>query len=385
MFSKLGASRLARTKVVVAATIAALSAGSTVALGESGGLGSPGAPRITDVVCLERCAGLRAAAAGSTIALDGRRLEGVTTVRFDDRTGGRIEVEPRAVARQRVKAAVPDGAATGTPAVQDAYGNEATSPHELEIVPESEIEPAGPFELQEATASPERAFYAGRPKPTVNFVFAGDSATDVRVDVVSRTSGEIVKSTVVEDVAPGSPASARWSGTTGGGKVAKNGDYRFEIAPARGGATGGGGQATNFSHFDHKFPVRGKHTYGDGVGAPRAGHTHQGQDVFAECGERLVAARGGRVQTKAYHDAAGYYLVIDGKKTNLDYVYMHLKRESDLREGEKVGTGEKLGKVGESGNASGCHLHFELWNGWYEGGSFLHSVTRKLKKWDSWS
>ena len=83
-----------------------------------------------------------------------------------------------------------------------------------------------------------------------------------------------------------------------------------------------------------KFPIRGRHSYGDGVGAPRSGHTHQGQDVFARCGTPLVAARGGRVQWKAYHASAGYYLVIDGRRTGHDYAYMHLKRRSRLREGE---------------------------------------------------
>jgi murein DD-endopeptidase MepM/ murein hydrolase activator NlpD len=385
LFSTLDGIQLSRAKCVVAATVATLTGASAVASAESGGLGSPRGPKLTDVVCIERCAGLRTATVGSKVALDGRRLEGVTTVRFDDSAGGQIDVAPLAAGRQRVKAEVPDGAATGTPEVLDSYGNSATSPHELEIVSEREVQPAGTFELQEATATPKRAFYAGNPKPTVDFVFSGDQATDVRVDVVQRTTGEIVKSMVVEDVAPGAPASATWNGTTGGGKVAKNGDYRFEVASASGGATGGTAEETNFSQYDHKFPVRGKHSYGDGVGAPRDGHSHQGQDVFAECGEKLVAARGGRVQANEYHDAAGYYLVIDGRKTNLDYVYMHLKRESDLRPGDTVGTGEKIGKVGETGNASGCHLHFELWDGWYEGGSFLESVTRKLKKWDSWS
>ena len=55
-----------------------------------------------------------------------------------------------------------------------------------------------------------------------------------------------------------------------------------------------------FAYHRFEFPVRGPHSYGDGVGAPRSGHTHQGQDVLARCGTPLVAARGGRVQWKAY-------------------------------------------------------------------------------------
>ena len=93
------------------------------------------------------------------------------------------------------------------------------------------------------------------------------------------------------------------------------------------------------------------------------------------------------MQWKAYHSSAGYYLVIDGKKTGRDYAYMHLKKPSPLREGQRVRTGERIGKVGQSGNASGCHLHMEEWTapGWYEGGHFARSITRHLKKWDRWS
>jgi murein DD-endopeptidase MepM/ murein hydrolase activator NlpD len=131
----------------------------------------------------------------------------------------------------------------------------------------------------------------------------------------------------------------------------------------------------------HRFPVPSPHRYGDGVGARRG---HQGQDVFADCGKRVLAARGGRVQFRDSDGSAGNYLVVDVLGTGADYVYMHLRGNALARRGERVRTGERIGKVGQSGNAVGCHLHFELWSrpGWYEGGHFMRSVTRHLRRWD---
>ena len=129
----------------------------------------------------------------------------------------------------------------------------------------------------------------------------------------------------------------------------------------------------NFQWRGYEFPVRGPHTYGDGVGAPRAGHVHEGQDVAAACGLKLVAARGGRVQWRGFQSAAGNFVVIDGRGTGHDYAYMHLKVPSPLRKGQKVRTGQQIGVVGATGDATGCHLHFEEWSapGWYEGGHYL--------------
>ena len=42
---------------------------------------------------------------------------------------------------------------------------------------------------------------------------------------------------------------------------------------------------------------------GAGFGAGRTGHSHQGQDVFADCGTPMVAARAGKVVHKGYHSA----------------------------------------------------------------------------------
>jgi len=149
------------------------------------------------------------------------------------------------------------------------------------------------------------------------------------------------------------------------------------------GGTGGAGTGTGGDGDGGAFlfPIPAKHYYGDGFGAGRG---HQGQDVFARCGKDLVAVRDGRVQTRGYHSSAGNYIVIDIKGSGLDFAYMHLKRKAIPREGSRVRRGQKLGAVGATGNASGCHLHFEKWGspGYYEGGAPKASVTKSLKKWD---
>jgi murein DD-endopeptidase MepM/ murein hydrolase activator NlpD len=148
-------------------------------------------------------------------------------------------------------------------------------------------------------------------------------------------------------------------------------------------------QRDSFDLYDHIFPVRGRHDYGGAgarFGAGRSGHSHQGHDVFARCGTKLVAARGGTVKFKQYHSVAGHYLVIDGDHTEVDYAYMHLTTASPFNPGDRVFTGQQIGTVGESGNAHGCHLHFEMWSGpgWYDGGRPFDPLPH-LQAWDAYS
>jgi murein DD-endopeptidase MepM/ murein hydrolase activator NlpD len=240
--------------------------------------------------------------------------------------------------------------------------------------------------LSMESVDPRRVFLRGERKAEFAFRIASSQPQDLKVQVVRRKNGKVMRSWRYEGVEPDINYTRRWGGKRADGSFARNGKYRFRVK-ARDGAKverDGASGKRSFGFYDHKFPIRGRHSYGDGIGAGRG---HRGQDVFADCGTRLEAARSGKVQWKSYQGGgAGYYVVIDGKKTGRDYVYMHLKGKAVVKQGEKVRTGQKIGQVGRSGNASGCHLHFELWSkpGWYEGGSFMNP-TRKLKKWDSWS
>jgi murein DD-endopeptidase MepM/ murein hydrolase activator NlpD len=256
---------------------------------------------------------------------------------------------------------------------------------------------AGTVSLISAKTWPRKSFYYGARNPRLSYEIGSDQASnDLRVDVIAE-GGETIASFFRNDVAPETPDSVRWDGTTAEGKPAPNGHYSFRIFPQAGGrlARRASSSASSeplslgFDLYGYAFPILGAHDYGGAAGrfgAGRFGHTHEGQDVMAACGTPLVAARGGRVQYSGYQAAAGNYLVIDGKGTGYDMAYMHLLEPSPLQEGMTVRTGQPIGVVGETGDATACHLHFEIWTapGWYEGGSPIDPLPY-LEAWDAYS
>jgi murein DD-endopeptidase MepM/ murein hydrolase activator NlpD len=65
---------------------------------------------------------------------------------------------------------------------------------------------------------------------------------------------------------------------------------------------------------------------------------------------------------------------------------MHLRDASLVDQGDHVYTGQPIGFVGDTGRASGCHLHFEIWKapGWYSGGTAIDPLPL-LQAWDKTS
>ncbi|MTV27133.1 peptidoglycan DD-metalloendopeptidase family protein [Nitriliruptoraceae bacterium ZYF776] len=104
---------------------------------------------------------------------------------------------------------------------------------------------------------------------------------------------------------------------------------------------------------------------------PRWGRMHNGVDLAGSVGTGVVAARGGTVVhvTSSCHPTSspgcgggfGNYVTIahdDGLAT----VYAHLSSVS-VGVGQPVSAGQSVGAVGNSGNSTGPHLHFEVRQG----------------------
>jgi hypothetical protein len=213
----------------------------------------------------------------------------------------------------------------------------------------------------------------------------------IAVALVRSSDGALVMGFPVGALVPGVVRTVTWDGKLGG-VVQPAGRYEFRIYNAVAAAQAAGAPAPlasgSFDLVDHKFPVRGKHDFGSAIaafGAPRNGHIHQGQDIFAPCGTPIVAARGGVVKVSAQEARAGNYVVIDGEGGKLDYVYMHLREPSPVPAGTRVYTGQLIGYVGDTGDAVGCHLHFELWSGQWQAGGAPIDPLPALQVWDSYS
>ena len=109
-------------------------------------------------------------------------------------------------------------------------------------------------------------------------------------------------------------------------------------------------------HFTLLRPVNAP--VGDGFG-PRGNRFHAGIDLPAPYGARVRAARYGRV-VRAGWDSGGFgYLVVVRHRRHVTTFYAHLSAIA-VRRGERVRAGERIGRVGASGEATGPHLHFEV-------------------------
>ncbi len=116
------------------------------------------------------------------------------------------------------------------------------------------------------------------------------------------------------------------------------------------------GEARQQTGVDFRWPVRGKLTsrYGSRRG------THEGIDIAAPRGTRILAAEAGKVIFAGRLRDYGKMIVVK-HAGNFRSVYAHVHR-FHVRKGHFVEGGQRIAEVGSTGNASGPHLHFEIRN-----------------------
>lgn len=87
---------------------------------------------------------------------------------------------------------------------------------------------------------------------------------------------------------------------------------------------------------------------------------HTGTDFSAPCGVPVYAAHAGIVSIDTTEGWAGTWLVkVTTGPNSLATWYAHLE-SLDVARGQRVIAGQRIGAVGARGNATGCHLHFEV-------------------------
>ncbi len=98
--------------------------------------------------------------------------------------------------------------------------------------------------------------------------------------------------------------------------------------------------------------------FGDRFG-PRGNRFHAGLDFPAPYGARVRAARKGRVVKAGWSSGGFGYLIVIRHRRHVRTMYAHLSHIG-VHRGERVVAGERIGRVGASGEATGPHLHFEV-------------------------
>lgn len=355
--------------------------------------------------CVASCMSDGRVRSGGQVKIRGAKLAGVTRVVYKGARGrgDDVAVKVRARSDRILRVPVPFGARSG-PLAAYAGRMHAQTRKPVKIMPPPAAQPntqlspapgaSGPGAPALETATSRTMFAIDqRGGVKFSFRFSGGAPTAVKVTLLRLDTGGVVRSWSPRPGSAGKIRSVRWNGMVRRAP-ARSGRYAFRLTASVGATAVRSARMTDprrdaFDVHPALFPVMGRHNFGGPgarFGAARSGHRHQGQDVMAACGVPLRAARGGVVKAKHYHAAAGNYIVINGQNTGVDFGYMHLRSPSPYNVGDRVYTGDQLGVVGQTGDATACHLHFEEWGapGWYSGGSPFDPL-RDLRAWDAYS
>jgi murein DD-endopeptidase MepM/ murein hydrolase activator NlpD len=175
--------------------------------------------------------------------------------------------------------------------------------------------------------------------------------TDAAQAAVARYEAEQARKRAAEAARRAREAAARQAAA----RSSSGGSSGGSAAP-RGGSGGGGSTVFGYLACPSGTPMAFRDTWG----APRSGgRSHKGTDIFASKGTRVVAVTDGRVRV-GNGGLGGKSIWLYGSDGNA-YYYAHLD-SWQVTNGTRVGQGDLIATVGNTGNARGGanHTHFQL-------------------------
>jgi len=115
----------------------------------------------------------------------------------------------------------------------------------------------------------------------------------------------------------------------------------------------------------YTFPVIGKNSYA------HTHHDYPATDIITRCGNKVVAVTSGTILTANRKDVWKASVNAGATRGGLSvsllgddgvrYYGSHLSAiDAKIKPGVRVTTGQAIGKTGDSGDASACHLHFGI-------------------------
>lgn len=103
------------------------------------------------------------------------------------------------------------------------------------------------------------------------------------------------------------------------------------------------------------LPTTGELTSGFGY---RWGRQHSGIDIANDIGTKIRAARSGRIVYAGWYSGYGYTVMIEHDQ-GYTTLYGHLN-DAVVENGQYVERGQVIAHMGNTGNSTGPHLHFEV-------------------------
>nr|WP_285649211.1 M23 family metallopeptidase [Actinomycetospora sp. NBRC 106375] len=228
-----------------------------------------------------------------------------------------------------------------------AAGALATAGHSL----------AGLDALGDAPTTAELALAADRGADTGSDAGSGSSGSSA-TGLDAATSGVLP----VTSPAAGSTSTSR---TDTGSSFAASGQVS-SLSKASERAAAAAQAAAEAARPDFVKPAEGRFTSGFGA---RWGSSHRGVDIAGPIGTPIVSVGDGTVIESGPASGFGQWVRVQLDDGTIN-VYGHVNR-SYVREGQQVRAGEEIAEIGNRGQSTGPHLHFEVWT---EGGQKINPL-----------